>query len=198
MIIKRIPAGIYAANCFLLMDDPTKNAAIIDPGGDGDDIIKEIEKLGAKPQYILLTHGHFDHVGAVDELRGKYNIPVYINKNDEELINSGVEVFGKIGSPNNPLSDNMVISLGELKIRCIETPGHTPGGMCFLIQDALFTGDTLFAGSIGRTDFVGGDFNSIIKSIKSKLLVLKDDVKVYPGHGLTTTIGVERVSNPFL
>lgn len=198
MIIKRIPAGIYAANCFLLMDDPTKNAAIIDPGGDGDDIIKEIEKLGAKPQYILLTHGHFDHVGAVDELRGKYNIPVYINKNDEELINSGVEVFGKIGSPNNPLSDNMVISLGELKIRCIETPGHTPGGMCFLVQDALFTGDTLFAGSIGRTDFVGGDFNSIIKSIKSKLLVLMDDVKVYPGHGLTTTIGVERVSNPFL
>lgn len=198
MIIKRIPAGIYAANCFLLMDDPTKNTAIIDPGGDGDDIIKEIEKLGAKPQFILLTHGHFDHVGAVDELREKYNIPVYINKNDEELINSGVEVFGKIGSPNNPLSDNMIISLGELKIKCIETPGHTPGGMCFLIQDALFTGDTLFAGSIGRTDFVGGDFNSIIKNIKSKLLVLKDDVKVYPGHGLTTTIGVERVSNPFL
>lgn len=198
MIIKRIPAGIYAANCYLVMDEVTKSAAVIDPGGDSDDIIKEIDRLDAKVQYILLTHGHFDHVGAVDEMREKYDIPVYINKKDEELINRGENVFGQIADSNNELTDGMTVELGNLRIKCIETPGHTPGGMCFLVEKALFTGDTLFLGSIGRTDFVCGDFNSIINSIKSKLLILNDDISVYPGHGPSTSIGIERASNPFL
>lgn len=198
MIIKRIPAGIYAANCYLVMDEVTKSAAVIDPGGDSDDIIKEIDRLDAKVQYILLTHGHFDHVGAVDEMREKYDIPVYINKKDEELINRGENVFGQIADSNNELTDGMTVELGNLRIKCIETPGHTPGGMCFLVEKALFTGDTLFSGSIGRTDFVCGDFNSIINSIKSKLLILNDDISVYPGHGPSTSIGIERASNPFL
>jgi hydroxyacylglutathione hydrolase len=198
MIIKRLSVGIYAANCYIVMDEVSKNTAVIDPGGDADEIIMELTRMESKVQCILLTHGHIDHVGAVDELREKYEIPVYINKKDEELMNRGEQVFGKIKNSNIYLSEDTKIDLGEVKITCIETPGHTPGGICFLISEALFTGDTLFAGSIGRTDFTGGDFNTIIQSIKSRLLTLKDDIKVYSGHGPSTTIGKERAANPFL
>lgn len=198
MIIKTIPAGIYAANCYLVMDEKTKYTAVIDPGGDSDDIISELDKIEADVQYILLTHGHVDHVGGVEDLRKKYNVPVYINKKDEELINKGTAVFGRIANPNIDLSEDVQLELGDYKIICIETPGHTPGGMCFLIGECLFSGDTLFSGSIGRTDFVGGDFSKIIESIKRKLLSLKENVKVYPGHGPETTIGREKASNPFL
>jgi hydroxyacylglutathione hydrolase len=200
-VIKRIPAGVYAANCYVVMDEETKQAVILDPGGDSEDIIKGIEALSAEVKLILLTHGHVDHVGAVEELREKYNVPVYINKKDEDIINKGDFIFGKLTSTDKPssyISEGDELRIGELVVKCIETPGHTPGGMSFLIGDNLFTGDTLFAGSIGRTDFTGGDFDTLIHSIKTKLLVMKDDVKVFSGHGPQSTIGRERQTNPFL
>lgn len=198
MVIKRIPAGIYAANCYLVMDEKSKATVVIDPGGDSDDIISALGKMDADVKYILLTHGHIDHVGAVDELREKYNLPVYINKKDEELIDKGTEVFGRLNKPNIDITDSTELILGEQQITCIETPGHTPGGICFLVGESMFTGDTLFAGSIGRTDFTGGNFSTIIKSIKERLLTLKGNIRVYPGHGLDTTIEREKLSNPFL
>lgn len=198
MKIKRIPAGVYAANCFILMDEDTSEAAVIDPGGDCDDLIKAVNEIGAKVKYILLTHGHIDHTGAVIEMQKEYNVPVYINEEDYRIMEKGDYIFGNIGKTDDFLKDGSVFNIGNIEIKSIHTPGHTPGGICFLAGDVVFTGDTLFAGSIGRTDLAGGDFDTIIKSIKDKLMILEDDVTVFPGHGAQSSIGRERVNNPFL
>lgn len=201
MLIKRIPAGVYAANCYIVMDEETKEALIMDPGGDEEDIISIIEELDAKVKYILLTHGHADHTGGVSLLKKKYEVPVYINKRDEDLMLDGAFMFGTFGSgvrADKNLSDGDKIELGNKEIKCIETPGHTPGGVCYLVDKYLFTGDTLFTGSIGRTDLPGGDFNTIISSIKGKLLILNDETIVLPGHGPQSTILREKQKNPFL
>lgn len=201
MIIKRIPAGVYAANCYLLMDDNTLETAVIDPGGDVDDIIKAIENLQAKVRYILLTHGHTDHTGGVQDLKDKYNVPVCISEKDEQMIKNGEYIYGPLingGNADIHLKHGDVLKIGNLNLKCIETPGHTPGGMCFLVENVVFTGDTLFAGSIGRTDFAGGDYDTIIRSIKNNLIVLDEDTKVLPGHGPESSIKREKIHNPFL
>ena len=198
MIIKAIPAGIYDANCYIVMDEKTKDAVVLDPGGDGEMLERAIKDMGANVKSILLTHGHMDHVGGVEYLSDKLNVPFYISKIDEEYMEKDNYVFGSIRNANGYLEDGNELSFGSLNIKVIATPGHTKGGLCFLIEDKLSTGDTLFQGSIGRTDFIGGSFPEIINSIKTKLLPLGDEIEVYPGHGPKSSIGYEKGYNMYL
>ncbi|WP_027099645.1 MBL fold metallo-hydrolase [Clostridium paraputrificum] len=198
MIIKAIPAGIYDANCYIVMDEKTKDAVVLDPGGDGEMLERAIKDMKANVKSILLTHGHMDHVGGVEYLSDKLNVPFYISKIDEEYMEKDNYVFGSIRNANGYLEDGDELSFGSLNIKVIATPGHTKGGLCFLIEDKLFTGDTLFQGSIGRTDFIGGSFPEIIDSIKTKLLPLGDEIEVYPGHGPKSSIGYEKGYNMYL
>lgn len=198
MIIKTIPAGIYDANCYLVIDEKSKECGVIDPGGDAQRIESIIKSLNVKVKYIILTHGHVDHVGGVVELSKSLNVPFFISKIDEEYMEKDDYVFGSLPKASGYLKEGDTLSLGDKEFKVIETPGHTKGGLCFLIEDKLFTGDTLFQASIGRTDFVGGDFKEIIKSIKEKLIILGDDIEVYPGHGPMSTIGYEKRRNTFL
>lgn len=197
MIIKTIVNGMLQENCYVIMDKESKELAIIDPGSEGERLEKAILSLGGIPKYILLTHGHDDHVSATEYLADKFNIPFYINKADEEYMGRDY-VFGKIRRADGYLSQGHILNLGTMKIKVIETPGHTKGGLCFLVSDKLFSGDTLFQGSIGRSDFIGGNFNELITSIKTKLLNIGDNVEVYPGHGPSSTIEFEKKRNPYL
>ncbi|EHI99317.1 beta-lactamase domain-containing protein [Clostridium sp. DL-VIII] len=197
MIIKTIVAGMYEENCYLIMDEDSKELAIIDPGGQANLLIKEIDRLSAKTKFILLTHGHMDHVGAVVDLINRFNIPFYMNAKEEEFMGDNF-VFGELPKSSGDLKEGDTIRLGKHLIKVIETPGHTVGGVCFLVDDKLFTGDTLFQGSIGRSDFPGGNGMLLVKNIKEKLLPLGDNIKVFPGHGGASNIGYEKRNNPFL
>ncbi|MGM9934964.1 MBL fold metallo-hydrolase [uncultured Clostridium sp.] len=196
--IKTVPAGIYEANCYILVDEDTKDCVIIDAGGDADKIETAVESMSGKPKYVILTHGHFDHVGGVEEICSKYNIPFYISRADEEYMEKDSSVFGTLPKASVYIKEGDTIKLGSYEIKVIETPGHTKGGLCFFVDNKVFTGDTLFQGSVGRTDFPGGDMNEIISSIKNKLLPLGDDVEVYPGHGPSSSIRFEKMRNPYL
>ncbi|MFZ5966031.1 MAG: MBL fold metallo-hydrolase [Bacillota bacterium] len=205
MIIERIPAGIYAANCYVIACKETKKAAIVDPGGDAPDILQYIHHKELEVEYIILTHGHGDHIGGAKEIKEGTNAILCIHKADEDMLaDPNKNLSGLMSGPNvvlkpdKLLMDGDILQLGTLKLHIIHTPGHTLGGICIKVEDALFTGDTLFAGSIGRTDFEGGSFEEIIDSIKRKLFVFDDQTKVYPGHGPASSIGIERVSNPFV
>src|SRR3712207_2746024 len=201
MKIKRIPAGMYGANCYILIDEEIRVGCIIDPGGDADRLANIIDELNIEIKFILLTHGHMDHVGGVEVLRKKYNVPVYINGKDKELMEKGTQVFGIIWNKtpeDKELKDQEIIKLGSLDIRCIETPGHTPGGMSFLVNNVVFTGDTLFHGSVGRCDLPGRNQSQLIESIKNKLMILDDEIVVLPGHEGESNIKFERQYNPFL
>jgi hydroxyacylglutathione hydrolase len=191
-----MPVGSYEANCYIIKDEASQEIAVIDPGASGNLLIKEIEKLQGKVKYIFLTHGHSDHTGAVKDLTEHFKAPIYISQKDEALIIKGEFMFGKI-KVDGYIKDGDSLYIGNLEIKCIETPGHTPGGVCFLINGSLFSGDTLFAQSIGRTDLAGGDFETIIHSIKNKLFTLSEEIKVFPGHGPETSIKVEKKYNPF-
>lgn len=198
MIVKTIMTGEIQENCYIVIDESTKKAFIVDPGDEGSKIADVIDSLGIKLEYILLTHGHFDHVGAVEYIADKYNVPFYISEVDEKWSEKVPSLFGKLRKADGYLKDGDSIAFGDNNIKVIETPGHTEGGLCFLIDDILLTGDTLFRTSIGRTDFPGGNFKDIIASIKNKLLELGDDITVYPGHGPSSTIAFEKERNPYL
>lgn len=198
MILKSIPVGAYQENCYFLIDESTKDCVIFDPGAQEDLIFAVIERLDIKPKIILLTHGHHDHVGAVKAVKEKFNIPLYMNEKDEKMIKISDGLFGEVPKVDFYLHDGQIIKFAGEDIKVIETPGHTPGGTCFYVDEKLITGDTLFNSSIGRTDFMGGDFKTLIASIKDKLLILNDDTKAYPGHGDSTTIAYEKRHNPFL
>ncbi|MBP1744570.1 MAG: fold metallo-hydrolase [Firmicutes bacterium] len=198
MKVKRLPVGVYAANCYIVMDEDSKEAAIIDPGGDADEIIEAADEMKADVKYVLMTHGHRDHTGAASEVAEHYGSALGISAKDAKVAPADF-IEGKFYKEAElSLKDGMVIKLGSRELKCIETPGHTSGGVTFHIDGMLFTGDTLFSGSIGRTDLGGGDLFTIISSIKEKLMILNDDTIVLPGHGPQTTVKRERMSNPYL
>lgn len=205
MIVDTIEVSPFQVNCYLVWNDEDKNGVIIDPGDEDELILEHIEKNEIIPKAILLTHGHADHIGAVKPLKKKLDIPLYIGIGDETMLASpsaNVSAFFgyEITCPpaDHVLKDGDVISFGSLKISVFSTPGHSPGGICFFIENSLFCGDTLFNGSIGRTDLPGGNYQQLIDSIEKSILSLPDDIICYPGHGPKTTVGEERRSNPFL
>lgn len=192
-------------NCYLLGCKKTNQAIIIDPGYDSKRIIKEITKLNLIPQSIILTHAHGDHIGAVPDLVKRYNIPVYIHPHDQDLLSDSMLNLtaillskGVLITSSRKLKDQDKIKAGTLEIEVIHTPGHTRGGISLKCQNVIFSGDTLFQGSIGRTDLPGGSHQQLLTSIKDRLLVFPDDTIIYPGHGPTTNLGQERENNPFL
>ncbi len=205
MIIKKLEVGPIMANCFILGCDSTKEAVVIDPGDDADRILMELAKSELKVKYLINTHGHFDHVGANKKMKEVTGAQLAIHPDDEPMLNElshSASMFG-LSADNSPpadilLKDGDEISFGDITLKVIHTPGHSKGGVCLYTKGHLFSGDTLFAGSIGRTDLPGGDYDTLISSIKQKLLAFDDDTIVYTGHGPETNIGNEKRSNPFL
>ena len=207
-MIRTLTVGPLEVNCYILADPETKEAFVIDPGGDAEVIRRVVEVEGLKVKYIVNTHGHFDHVGADGRLREAFAGSVLaIHGLDSRLLADAHEhgvIFGarldKQPAPDRLLEDGTVLSAGSLSLRVIHTPGHTQGGVCLFEEKEglLFTGDTLFAGSVGRTDFPGGSFEDLMSSIVDKVLPLGDEVKVYPGHGPSSTIALEKDTNPFI
>ena len=196
MKIRVLQVGPIGTNCYLLEDETTNAAAIIDPGGEGGRILDLIQADGMDVKLILLTHAHFDHTGGVAELhKALPDVPVYLHPADAELL--GSPVFPAIGGPTVPYDDGDTLTLGSLTISVLHTPGHTPGGVCLKVGDALFTGDTLFQGSMGRTDFAGGSYEQIMASLK-RLAALPGDYHVLPGHMGTSTLEAERKSNYYM
>lgn len=198
MIINTYPMGEYGANCYFVIDELSKDTLVIDPGANGKSIIREIDRLGCNVKAILLTHAHFDHIGAVEELKEKYKVPLYVNEGEVDNCKKDNTVYAKLPSDYNAISDGDILDFNNINVKCLHTPGHSKGGMCFLVEDNVFTGDTLFQGSVGRSDFIGGDMGELINGIKTKLLPLGDDIKVFPGHGPSSTIGFEKIRNPYL
>lgn len=199
LVVKDMVLGMIMTNCYIAYDDVVKEAFIVDPADSADEIQLKITELGVKPVAILLTHGHFDHIGAVDELRDKYKIKVYVYEDEKDVMTSDANLASMIGKrmsveADEYLRDLQTIIIGGEKIQVIHTPGHTKGSCCFYLPDekVLFSGDTMFCQSFGRTDFPTGSMSQLISSIKNRLLKLDDDVKVYPGHNEETKIGFER------
>ncbi len=205
MIIKTIVVGPLDVNCYIFGCEDTKVAAIIDPGDNADEIIKAIDKEGLRPEFIINTHAHFDHIGGVKAIQEHFKIDFLLHKEDLFLIDNASEqatAFGLSPIPkpdvNKFVNNGDKISLGDKVINVIHTPGHSPGCVCYHVDNSVFVGDTMFAGSIGRTDLPGGSYETLINSIKERLFPLGDSTIVYPGHGPSTTIESEREHNPFL
>lgn len=198
--------GMVGTNCYLLCNMDIKECVLIDPADRQDEISRMIDESGCSLKGILLTHGHFDHIMAADAVRDKYGVKVYAscdekNTLEQPHINLG-EAYGLKLSVKADVwhKDGEILKLAGFDIEALHTPGHTEGGSCYYIREigVLFSGDTLFCGSVGRTDFPGGSMSEIVRSIKEKVMVLPDDTKVYPGHGEGTSVGYERENNPFL
>lgn len=205
MKIIKLEVGQLGANCYIVYCEKTLSGVVIDPGGNGKEIVGILYREKIKLACILNTHGHADHITANDEIKEATGAPVFIHRADANMLTSAQENLSMyIGNnlicqpADRLLHDGEVIMAGEIEFQVIHTPGHTLGGICLKANGVLFSGDTLFAGSIGRTDFPGGSHSQLIHSIKNKLLSLADDTTVLPGHGAATTIGDERQTNPFI
>lgn len=202
--VTTIPVGPLGANAYLVLS--AGDALLIDPGEEPQRIAQAVKKSGAsKISAIVLTHGHFDHAGATADLHKATGAPVLLHRADLPLYRNASQqarLFGfppfTVPEPGRLLAGGETIPFGRSLLKVLHTPGHTPGGVCLLVEGHLFSGDTLFAGSIGRTDLPGGSSREILESIRRQLLTLPDETTVYPGHGPATTIGRERRSNPFL
>lgn len=201
MKIYTIPVGFLGTNCYAVTDD--KNVVLVDPGSDAKKIIGFLEKEKLNLTMILLTHAHFDHIGAVDELVNRFSVPVYLHKNDFEMAknpeyNSSMSFGGEVikCTPDKFYSEGDEIPFGNESFKIIHTPGHTEGGVCLVFSNVIFTGDTVFKGSAGRTDLYKGNYFDLINSIQ-KLSALSGDYKLLPGHGEETTLEYERRTNPY-
>ena len=204
MKIEKIVEPYFGENMYILIDEETKKCAVVDPGGASDKILNYIRANALQLQYIILTHGHGDHIGAVNKIKSQTNVKVIAHNDEKELLNDNRKnlSYSMHCGPQELDADIYVhdkdkLELGNLKLSFIHTPGHTKGCMCIRVNDDMFTGDTLFAGSIGRTDLYGGDYRQIEKSLK-KLAKYEDKVKIHPGHGPSSTLGIEKMSNPYM
>lgn len=211
MIIETQAAGVFMKNGFIVGCERTREAVFIDPGDEVNDLLAWARQQSLAIKYILLTHAHVDHVTGVAAAKRALGVPIYLHRDDEFLYDDAVQhglLFGLRVEPLPPVDEfyvpDQVITFGDYEVRPYHTPGHCPGGVCLQVGlkgtagKDLFVGDTLFAGSIGRTDLPGGDYQTLIASIRGVLFPFGDDARVYPGHGPMTTIGAERRTNPFL
>lgn len=205
MILETFVLGPIENNNYLLVDEDSREAVLFDCTQESEEIENALEKHNANLKFILLTHGHFDHVLGVNTFRNKYNCQVLIHEEDKIMLDNMKDFtkFFGLGEPEIQKVDGFVkegdvIKFGNKEIKVIHTPGHTKGGVCYLVENKLFSGDTLFLESVGRTDLPGGNFNEIKSSIQNKLFNLDKNTEVYPGHGPTTTIEHEKVNNAFL
>jgi len=207
MIHEILPVGPLQCNCSVIGDEQSHEAIVIDPGDDIEQVIALIKKHHLHVKQIVITHAHIDHVGGAMKLRAATGAPILLNQNDYALLKMldvqatwiGVEDPGNV-EIDQSVSSNDVVKAGSLAGQVLHTPGHTEGSIClyFPVEKTLIAGDTLFAGSIGRTDLPGGSYDKILHSLHDRVLALPDDTRVVPGHGPQTTIGKERETNPFL
>lgn len=199
-------AGPLGTNCYIVWDSSTRQAAIIDPGGSTEAILRVVSERHLRVERVLLTHGHPDHTFCAGEVAKSLGARIAMHESDTALNEAALQLaalyYDMSGyvpfTADDLLRDGDVIDLGETSLEVMHTPGHSPGGLCFVTDVGVFCGDTIFAGSIGRTDFPGGSLDTLLNSIREKLLPLSDDTPLHPGHGPDTTVGSERADNPFL
>lgn len=196
--------GPLAVNAYVVEDPATRKAVVVDPGGDGEALLAEIGGLGLTVEKILLTHGHFDHVGGVRILRERTGAPVYAHAEEVDRMRTAGRQGGMFGltvrnapAPDVLVREGDVVALGDQRFTVLHTPGHTPGHVTFLTGEMAFVGDLIFAGSIGRTDLPGGSYDDLIRAVREKIFTLPDRTVLFPGHGPATTVGEEKRSNPF-
>ena len=206
MRVVPIPNGVFAENCYLIVDEQAKQCAVVDPGEDAGLILHKIRESGATLVGVWLTHAHLDHVAGVARMTEETAVPVWLHPGDRPLYDAVPQQAGAFGlapppdlpPPNRDMVPGEQLAVGQLRFEIRHAPGHSPGSVCLIGHGVAFSGDVLFAGSIGRTDLPGGDFETLIASIERELLSLPDETIVYSGHGPETTIGRERRTNPFL